>query len=359
MEKSLTHKIRFSSLEMGRGLAATLVVFHHASTIAGQDRYFGTPPFHDIFHTFHVGVDFFFVLSGFIISWVHWQDIGNRSRLPHYAARRFTRVLPAYWAMSLPLMVAYRLFPSTGTPSQHELGTIMTSLILAPYPAPPVLPVAWTLVYEMTFYTLFATVIFFGRRAFLAFAGWSILIFATIVMGQVNNWPWGADIPWPASYLLSDYNLEFLAGILCTVIIRRAPLPKPGLVLAFGTGGFITLMLFLSPWASPLLYRAGFGLTACLCIIGLVQLEASGKLHVGRFARQYGSASYSIYLAHGVAQSFFLSIGWRFMSHLSANFATVILVAFGLLAGFAFHYAIAEPITSLARRSLKSFIATA
>jgi exopolysaccharide production protein ExoZ len=103
-------------IEMLRGLAAVLIVMHHADHLLWQDRYGGIRPFHGLFGEFHVGVDFFFVLSGFIIAWVHWGDIGRRSRLRHYAARRFTRIYPAYWALLIPLAILYHLFPANGLP---------------------------------------------------------------------------------------------------------------------------------------------------------------------------------------------------------------------------------------------------
>ncbi|NBQ54213.1 MAG: acyltransferase, partial [Proteobacteria bacterium] len=43
------------------------------------------------------GVDFFFVLSGFIILHAHMDDIGRPARLGRYLWRRAVRVYPIYW----------------------------------------------------------------------------------------------------------------------------------------------------------------------------------------------------------------------------------------------------------------------
>ena len=55
----------------------------------------------------HAGVDLFFVISGFVILFVHWEDIGRPQRISRYAGRRLTRILPIYW-VALALTIASR-----------------------------------------------------------------------------------------------------------------------------------------------------------------------------------------------------------------------------------------------------------
>ena len=86
---------KFALIEALRGLAATAVVFYH--TARHTDKAYGTPLLRQIFQFGHAGVDLFFVLSGFIILFVHFRDIGQPGRLSYYANRRFTRVMPTYW----------------------------------------------------------------------------------------------------------------------------------------------------------------------------------------------------------------------------------------------------------------------
>src|SRR3984885_1419086 len=86
-------RARLEGVEAGRGVAALLVVLYHAALhvegdVPGSAVLWGLP------HFGHAGVDFFFVLSGFIISFVHRKDVGRPDRLGHYLERRFTRVFP-------------------------------------------------------------------------------------------------------------------------------------------------------------------------------------------------------------------------------------------------------------------------
>ena len=70
---------RLVGIEAGRGIAASLVVLYHVSR--HLDQAFGAPMLVHAFQFGHSGVDFFFVISGFIILFVHYRDIDNPLRL--------------------------------------------------------------------------------------------------------------------------------------------------------------------------------------------------------------------------------------------------------------------------------------
>src|SRR3954463_5354085 len=89
-----SNRTRFLGLELGRGIAAIMVALSHAVGLVAEPRWFGAVGFGGHLANLNVGVDFFFVLSGFIVTFVHWGDIGRRDRLANYARQRFTRVFP-------------------------------------------------------------------------------------------------------------------------------------------------------------------------------------------------------------------------------------------------------------------------
>jgi len=71
------------SIQVCRGLAALSVLLFHLGGALAAPKYFDEPIFLEICRAGGaLGVDFFFVLSGFIIATVHWTDIGDSSRLP-------------------------------------------------------------------------------------------------------------------------------------------------------------------------------------------------------------------------------------------------------------------------------------
>ena len=86
---------RLPWIDACRGIAATAVVLYH--TARHFDKNYALPALKGVFQFGHAGVDLFFVLSGFIILFVHFDDIGRPQRIQRYVERRLTRVLPAYW----------------------------------------------------------------------------------------------------------------------------------------------------------------------------------------------------------------------------------------------------------------------
>mgnify|MGYP003779314969 CR=1 FL=1 len=151
----------------------------------------------------YAGVQFFFVLSGFIIYHVHRSDLLDPTRLPRYLGKRAIRVLPLYWLVTLAVLPAWHLVPSFGEDYHRSLSALISSLLLLPQPHDPHLTVGWTLIHEGLFYVFFS--LFFLTRHFPILAlAWAAAIGCHFVA------PAGG---WLTDFLLSSHNLLFLAGI--------------------------------------------------------------------------------------------------------------------------------------------------
>lgn len=88
---------KFTILQVYRGIAAILVVLYHFTKLFYR-QHNGLLLFNNFFDFGgYIGVDFFFVLSGFIITYNHFHDIGNQTKLPPYFIKRLMRVYPIYW----------------------------------------------------------------------------------------------------------------------------------------------------------------------------------------------------------------------------------------------------------------------
>ena len=81
---------RLGLLEAGRAAAAIAVVLFHLDSIVSAHVH-GAPTF-PLFAVGERGVDFFFVLSGFIITFVQARDVGHRDRMVNFVRRRFVRI---------------------------------------------------------------------------------------------------------------------------------------------------------------------------------------------------------------------------------------------------------------------------
>jgi len=75
-----------SLLQVFRGIAAMLVVYHHANQEVIE--LYGDNALRSLFDFGDAGVQFFFVLSGFIIYYVHRRDIGGSGQLAFQYVRR-------------------------------------------------------------------------------------------------------------------------------------------------------------------------------------------------------------------------------------------------------------------------------
>jgi peptidoglycan/LPS O-acetylase OafA/YrhL len=338
---------RFLALEIGRGIAAIMVALSHAASLIAEPRWFGITPFGDALSNMNVGVDFFFVLSGFIVTFVHWDDFGRRDRLAHYAIRRFTRVIPPYWVVLSVIVPVYLAVPAFGEPRQHDWLYIASSYFLIPMPEQPVLGVAWTLTFEFFFYLLLGLTIRFGRRTAPLFMLWGAGITLSLMLGLRD---------YPFSFFGSAYGLQFLLGMALAARLRAGPLPRANILLAAGLVGFF-LPVFLLPniqqIGDGIAARLAFGTAATLIIAGSVELERTGRLTIPTFLVPLGAASYAIYLTHVVTESALIRLGFHLVpGFLGADDMLVALGCAAVIGGLAFHYRIERPLTRALRRRL-------
>ncbi len=332
---------KLTSLELLRAAAATLVVAFHAQWIFGQR--FGTVPFHGALAAGFRGVDLFFVLSGFIIAFVHGKDVGHPGRIGRYLRNRSTRIYPAVWVMSLFAIGAY-LLGTEGADRMSKLAPypLAASFLLLPQQGAALVNVTWTLTYEMFFYAVFALAIVDRRLGIAAFAAWQAATLAVALSGADPGLP---------GYYLRAICLEFGIGMACAWALPRClrePL-RAGLwwtVLAAGVGAFALGMAVDAsmPWAGAMC-AIGSGLV----VLSLPVLENRRAIRVASFAVRMGGASYSIYLVH-FPVVILLSSALLKLHGPHGDAACLACVVAGIAAGFAFDALVDKPIQRLLRR---------
>jgi len=327
---------RLSTVQGARGIAAIAVVLAHASTVLGA-------PLHGIFRAGHAGVDFFFVLSGFIITLVHHRDIGHPSFLTSYLWRRLIRIYPVYW-IALALL---GLLIASGIVREVDPVGVLATLFLLPEHHPPLLGVSWTLQHEMLFYLLFALAIVGRRLGIVVLATWLVLIMASSMRGT-------AILPWAPDSLLWDFvaapfHLQFMMGIAvaAVVVINRVPVPR--VLLAIGIAGIAcTATLEDAGWIAylGLASKALFGGFSACAIAGMAAAERKGLLTVDAAVTLLGEASYSIYLVHYPAIAMVLAVfaASGTINIVPAWLMMTMLATTGVVAGIALHLLAERPI---------------
>jgi exopolysaccharide production protein ExoZ len=283
---------KFLGIQSARGFAALAVTLFHAIHGISLDQYVGYAPFKWFFSFAHSGVDFFFVLSGFIIYFAHHADIGQPSALPRYVWRRVTRIYPIYWVITgfVILLAIFRPGGGHGLEAEH----VLKSVLLLPQSREPLIGVAWTLEHEMLFYLAFSLFIVGRRLGAILFILWTCLIVGVAIVR-----PSGELL----RFLGSSYHLQFFMGVAAGHAVLNLRISWPRLLaffglLAFFSAGMMENAGFIA-WGG-LSSQLLFGSTATCIVFGLAAAERQGFLHIGPASVFLGDASYSLYLTHTI-----------------------------------------------------------
>jgi peptidoglycan/LPS O-acetylase OafA/YrhL len=343
--------LKLRSLEMLRAFAALFVVMYHTQGIVGVR--FGVSPFHGLFAGGHVGVELFFVLSGFIITYVNFDDLGRPDRTGKYLFSRFRRIYPAVWIVTALAAIVYASgFGGAGASGKLSPGGIFDSAMLLPQPGDALVNVSWTLKYEIFFYLLFSLTIIHARIGVAVVALWQVASLSLFFAGEPHEWSWVA-------FYLRPIVLNFGIGIAGAVALRNmAVLRRPDwspvlwVLLIAGTGVFLGggfAEAYYPRLVAPIPSFLLFGASAGLVIVALAGLELNGRIHPPKLLVAIGGASYAIYLLHFSTIDVFTAGIARLTPHMG-NLLSLLAAAGGVLAGVLFDRWIDQPIQRWLRR---------
>lgn len=335
------------SIESFRGVAATLVVLTHANlflTLSEKNDHYSVLKYGTI------GVDFFFVLSGYIIFYAHYTDIGRGNSFQRFVWRRWSRVYPIYFILTLAVIsmkLAYHPF------SAHITNTFtyyLSSFLMYPYSdvSYPIISPAWSLFHEILFYAFFGLIILNSFWGALIFVFWNILI--------VMCYTFNVNLVFPFSQILHLVNIEFVFGIAAFFIGRNLRKPKFLLILGmcfvavFIIGNNIDADLF---WKNQLLRRLVLSISFAFLIAGMSAFEKrANRFYVPKLLVMIGTASYSIYLIHFPLFEVLYIVKRRFnLLWLSGGVYIFTQVILALVLGIIVHICIEAPLINAIKHS--------
>lgn len=289
---------RLDRLQALRFLAALLVVIGHCQhelvaalgTAAGA---MAKVPF-----DWGVGVDIFFVISGFIM-WHLMHDRFAKSGEPsRFLHRRIFRIVPIYWLCTTLIAV--------GTLRQFDTATSvpfgLASYFFLPWPHPdgrglfPVLSLGWTLNYEMMFYCVFTAALTL-RKVWGASLMLAVFVALAIAAGLAPK----------TAFMLQFWGnpiiFEFLLGAGVAALYHRGLRIGQWLSLAMFAAGFaIAVACFQSGAYNHASRLFTGGIPAVLIVTAVVCRESSAlRSRSGKALVLGGDASYALYLVHPFA----------------------------------------------------------
>ena len=303
----LRRLVHVPALDILRAFAVSLVVMSHIWVVAPYFYY------REIFsQAGFLGVDLFFVLSGFLITALLLQEQHDRGRIRfrRFYLRRAVRLLPALIAMlSGYLLYAWLAgWPGEGGRRSWVVGSAGATLVFAmnwrtlwnPLAAGDLVAM-WSLAIEAQFYLVWPVIlsVIFGIRhnvrlvipalagLIIAITGWRVLVY---------HW-WG----WEAAYLRTDTRVDglLIGALAATLFVRgltpvRLPRWTPWVVGATWFG----LMLTVKGDGS-FAYQGGITLwivASAIMILYVVSDPRPLRSWPARGAEIVGKGSYAIYL---------------------------------------------------------------
>lgn len=292
----------YPALDGLRGMAILLVVVYHN---------FG---FIDYFFFGWLGVDLFFVLSGFLITRILMKSLGQKNYLGNFYMRRVLRIFPLYYASLIIFLLILPNF-NTGlslsyyTENQLWLWTYLQNwLFIFHDPGNTnTLNHLWSLAVEEQFYLLWPLVILLIRNPRTLLVIISLLLLSVI---GLRLWIWNNQIVNLAYFNL--YTFTRIDGICigCIVallqFINRGFLKKhtTWIVLVFAAINFI-FFFFNRSYDFSFPYLALVGYTTFAMIFGLLVNEViSGdsswlnRIFEISLLRFFGRISYGFYIFH-------------------------------------------------------------
>lgn len=324
----LRFKKELQLIQLLRGIACVLVALMHI-----------TITFSQTFHSYFLwnffkfgggGVDIFFVLSGFIITYSNRQHIGKPGNIFKFVKKRLIRIFPIYWIIiSFFLAIQLTLPVFYATHFQMNFANIFSTYFLLPNHN-MLNGVSWSLTNELFFYLLFLLALLIPNKNVILGLLAVYLIFLTLLpafsFNSLNNHNSFIQL------LLFPMNIEFLLGILVVFFVDKFPNKWIFPFLIAGLVCFIVSAAYyteLSQAFSGYSRVIMFGFPSSLIILALVKYELVTHIKVNNLFLQLGDASYSIYLFHLPIVVAFFKIITRMPV---ANHLVLVSLSFGLLA---------------------------
>jgi len=274
-----------------RGIAVLLVVLAHMLPTEQKYAQFDyiLPNWLEIGGS---GVDLFFLISGFVMVAVTQQAFQSKLEIQRFLYHRFTRIYPLYWFYTTAVLVVWLLFPHLINNSQDNQVNILESFLLIPQNIYPLLMVAWTLIYEIYFYLIFAILLFFPKEnLLLGLAVWTVTLIGGYYFLPVDN----AFV----SIYFGPLVIEFIAGCLVAKFYFSQEIRGNATIIAlvaliFWAGGYALLQPEGRGWTRVLV----FGVPSVLALYAALLYEKKHAVTMPKWLCQIGDASYSIYLSH-------------------------------------------------------------
>lgn len=343
---------RLAALDGLRFLAAlSVVLFHFVGQTPEAMKGIWGRPYQSLFPELHgylafgrLGVDLFFLISGFVICMSAW------GRTPRdFFISRVTRLYPMYWiAILVSACVIYFADTPFGRPHPRVLLANFT-MLQTPLGVSNLDPVYWTLWPELCFYLTFAVVVWKGltyQRVVIFCGLWTV----AAVLAPAAHIPLLTLVVNPTS---APY---FIAGMAFYLMYRYRPTPLLWGIVAMSwllalhfllapTGGRNNWETW-SPWRGWLV----LAVTVFFLMVGSIALGWTRRLR-WRGLTVMGTMTFPLYLLHDTLG---MTVAHHFGDRVDPLLLVGVTVAALVVLSHLVHRFVERPMVLAMRRSLKT-----
>ncbi|WP_181698990.1 acyltransferase family protein [Chthonobacter albigriseus] len=326
-----------------RGLAALMVVITHAAGMIAFPKYFGVSP-GKFFEMGWVGVDLFFVISGFIISYATFDSRTYTARLGFvdFMIKRFIRIIPFMWVCIL----VYLGLRVLGRGAPEDLLPYWRAILL--WPVGEVKPdQIWTLRHEFLFYIVFGLTMLMAVRRTWILVLWcaSPLVYVPLRdLGYVGFYE--ARL---LDFFCNPANVEFGLGLIFgNLLLRNGSIPVlPGrLQLPVLVG--LSSLLMVATYVLGLEIGVLRDVLVLGCMSALILFVGLGVTRcanpIERLAHVLGDASYAVYLIHPAIISILLTVWAKVLPDTNVYVVLAGVTVLATAGGVIMHFLVEKPL---------------
>ncbi|MFZ2031888.1 MAG: acyltransferase [Vitreimonas sp.] len=289
---------RFVVLDGMRGLAAIAVIMDHVTSVALQGLFPGRA----------LAVDFFFVLSGFVLSYVYGERLRTGMSFFSFMRVRVIRLYPLYFLGTL-MGAALALLQATKHwipyPPINALWAFLCGIFFIPCPPQvttewlsiyPLDGPGWSLFFELVVNVAFALLITRLSWRFLI----GLLAVAVPPLLYCTIWTGSTDMGWSWENVIGGFprvTYGFFAGVLVYKLWTTVKIPALPAWAAFVV--LIAVFMFPIPERAP--FRWIFDVLAATVIFPILVAVSAGAQAKGlllKASAKAGALSYSVYILH-------------------------------------------------------------
>jgi peptidoglycan/LPS O-acetylase OafA/YrhL len=301
---------KIPQLDAVRGIAILVVLAHNLHG-------FSSPPLSLVSEYGWMGVDLFFVLSGFLITGILLDSKSSENYFRNFYARRCLRIWPLYYSVLILMFVILPLVRPQDVPELFQRSSpwwsypffLQNFLVAAPALAVGPLGVSWSLAVEELFYLVWPPLVRFVSTERLQFIAWAVLLLS----------------PWLRLFFVTRHWIIYsnpfcrldgmMAGALLAILVRKSGFAPAPLLKTVWIVFLVAAPLAIATAACDVMWLAfSMAVLASAAFVFLALFSASTWFRAfltNRFLVFSGTISYGLYLLHKIPDDALKRLHWK------------------------------------------------